>query len=163
MLFLLAAAAVMAGAIAATGDEKQPEKLVLTTDRFPHPLFLRKMMTDGTGGYFRIGLEVTLDGNGGGQGLLILDPNARVTDAFGDGTAVTEAGWSRKEVTLTAIEKDDPQKKGRRLYEIKGDDLRGTFYFVHSPDPKEPHRILVTVFPQRRETSVYTLYPGKRR
>jgi hypothetical protein len=82
-------------------------------------------------GYSRIGLlggrfhslqlSVTLDVKGEGKGTLTLDPNLATVDVFGDITDITEIAVHPRAVTLAEVNVKDPA--GRRVYEIKGENL----------------------------------------
>lgn len=64
-----------------------------------------------------IGLEVTLDGKGGGRGTLILDPNTR------RGKVSTLIAQEMVKVTLKQVEDEKHAKEGRQVYELQGKGL----------------------------------------
>lgn len=64
-----------------------------------------------------IGLEVKLDGKGGGTGTLTLDPNHR------SGQLSTLMAITDMKVKLQEIKPDETGNKGRQLFEISGKKL----------------------------------------
>jgi hypothetical protein len=74
---------------------------------------------------------------------VILDPNRRTYSLFGDQTGSTELAVLRVTATLKPISVLDPEKKGRRVYELEAAKLGGRLTLVVSGKPDEPHRLVV--------------------
>src|SRR5262249_28891796 len=98
-------------------DKEEGTKLSLTTD-----YLFQRVDIDVTGsfGAHTISLNISVDDKGG-KGSLGLDPNSTRFNKFGDEGGYTEIATRSRDVTLSEIEREDPAKKGRRLYEIKGE------------------------------------------
>jgi hypothetical protein len=114
-------------------------KLSLTTDY----LHRRIDVTDTFRRASWIRLSVTLDKGVSGKGTLEIDPNTQVYNDFGDPTGVTEIATHRVDITVEVANLDDPAKKGRRLYEIKGKELTTRLFLVVSPPEAGPNRLIV--------------------
>lgn len=112
-LFLVASgAAVMVNnvGIVQAGDKNRPAKLALSSGYALHGLF-----TDPPG-VTSLRLTGTLDGKGGGDGVLVLDPNGHTLDLFGRNTGLlsTLARPDIQKITFARVDNDPT------LYEIKG-------------------------------------------
>jgi hypothetical protein len=74
---------------------------------------------------------------------MVFDPNSTRFNKFGDEGGYTEIATRSRDVTLSALELEDPTKKGRRLYEIKGEGLKGRLFLVLAREKTDAHRLLV--------------------
>jgi hypothetical protein len=137
LIGILGAIAVCTGGIAA--DEKEPtaRKLTLYTDYLSVPV----PVGDGSRGAHLIGFDVVV-GDKSGKGVMYLDPNVNDYNAFGDITGHTEVAIRNVEVTLSQVDRDDSTKKGRRLFEITGDDMKARLFLVVAVEKEGPHRLL---------------------
>jgi hypothetical protein len=113
-------------------------RLSLRTDYLPQ----RVDIGDASLGARTIRLNIALDDKGG-KGVLILDPNFIMFDAFGDEAGSTDIATHSVDVTLSVVERNDPARKARRLYEIKGEGLKVRLFLVVSRERTIPHRLLV--------------------
>jgi hypothetical protein len=144
VVFTLALATCLAPLVAISdsnspaAEDKEGAKLALETDYLFWGVDVAKQLPA-----HWIRLNVTLGAKEGGTGTLEIDPNTAGLNAFGDLTTVTEIGTKSVNVTLEAIQRDDPAKKGRRLYAIKGEDLQGRLFLVSSPKEAGPHRLVI--------------------
>ena len=132
MAISLAALTVVITPSSATAYEGET-KLSLTTD------YLFEKVT---GGHW-LRLNVTLDDRFRGKGTLEIDPNTQGFNKFGDPTSVTEIATKIVNITLEAIKLNDPAKKGRQIYEIKGVDQKVRLFLVVSPKEVGPSRLIV--------------------
>jgi hypothetical protein len=98
-------------------------------------------LVDGHGAR-RLYLQVQLDGKSG-SGTLSLDPNLERYTAFGDDDGNTEMAIKEIKVQLVQVEKDDPTKKGRLLYEVKYEKLLHRLYLVVPPTKSESPLLLL--------------------
>ena len=133
-----AALGAIPAATLAAAEDKEGTKLALAT----YYLF-QKVDVANARPARRIGLNVTLDEKGSGKGFLVLDPNIEQHDLFGDVVGETEIAIRTVAITLTAVAADDPAKKGRRLYEIKGEELKSRLFLVVSPPEAGAPRLVV--------------------
>ena len=134
VLLLFTGLASLASVTPVFGDEK----LALSTEY----LFQRIELSDRSMGAHLIHLQVTL-GEKGGKGQITLDPNINDFDAFGDVAGSTEIGYHPIEIMLSPVAKEDPAKKGRRLFEIHGVGGQGRLFLVVPPEKTGAHRLLV--------------------
>lgn len=133
----LAAFALVSTSIPATAGE-DGRRLSLATDY----LFQKVDIDTSSLPTHRISLSVTLDDKGG-KGTLGIDPNTTRFNVFGDEAGFTEIATRSRDVTLAALEREDPTGKGRRLYEIKGEGLKGQLFLVLAGERTESDRLLV--------------------
>jgi hypothetical protein len=139
LLLIGLSALTAAPAPADAGGEGRPGTLLsLATDYLHHPVELAV----GAPGARRVSLDVDLRGKTG-RGTLVLDPNRPDYNSFGDVTGVTQMADARIEIRLTAVEVDEPASKGRRLYEVRGDGLRGRLFLVVAVTENGPSRLVV--------------------
>jgi hypothetical protein len=120
-------------------EDNAGNKLSLTTDYLFERVDVAKT---GFGGHW-LRLHVTLDKKGNGKGTLDIDPNIQGYNEFGDPTDVTQIAIKNVDITVEAVKLDDPAKKGRRLYEIKGKELKTRLFLVVSPKEAGPNRLIV--------------------
>jgi len=132
------AALILVSAPSPAAAEEGGTKLSLTTDYLSERVDVAK--TPFGGHWLR--LNVTLDDKGG-KGKLEIDPNIQGHNEFGDPTSVTEIATKFVDITLEAVKQEHPAKKGRRVFEIKGDDLKSRMFLVVSPKAAGPNRLIV--------------------
>ena len=120
-------------------DKGAGTKLALATD-----YLFQRVDIDVTAslGALRVSLDITLDDKGG-KGRMGFDPNSTRFNKFGDEGGYTEIMARSRDVTLSALELEDPTRKGRRLYEIKGEGLKGRLFLVLAREKTNSHRLLV--------------------
>ena len=134
-LLVIVAAAAWAGGEATA---KACREWTLTTDY----LFQRLEIDDVSLGGHIINLSLSLDEKGG-NGTLTIDPNIQKYDLFGDESGNTEIATRSMAISLAALTVEDPANKGRRLYEIKADKLKGRLFLVAGANRLTPVRLLV--------------------
>jgi len=88
-------------------------------------------------------LQVTLENTGNGEGRLEIDPNIQGYNEFGDPSSVTEIATFALNVAVEAVKLQDPAKKGRRRYELKGEKLTTRLFLVVSPPEVGLSRLIV--------------------
>lgn len=93
-------------------------------------------------GTHTVSLQVTLEGNAG-TGTMTCDGNVHSFNAFGDTEGITEVFYRPVDIKLIAVPKEDPVKKGRRLFEIVPKESRMRMFLVISPGKTDPHRLLI--------------------
>jgi hypothetical protein len=94
-------------------------------------------------GWRSVHLSATLDGKGGGEGTLSLDPNFKEFDWFGDFTGISTAMRGRElRVTFEEVKAEDRLKGGRRLYEIEGHGLDNRLFLVVPAQGGTTYRIV---------------------
>lgn len=135
---ILALLLTLPTAFGTTSPANQQEKYVLTTGYLFRPVNLNH----DSSGPRTIGLQVTLHGNAG-SGTINLDPNINWYNEFGDERGSTDMADHTYDVKLSAVPKEDPEKKGRRLFEIMGGRMQGRLFLVISPGKEEPHPLLI--------------------
>lgn len=86
--------------------------------------------------------RVSITGTLGGDGVLILNPNACQLNEFGDPTVCTLIAETEVAIKITDTKKPDPENLGRMLYELEGADLGNPLYLVVWPDPQWPARLV---------------------
>lgn len=138
-----------------TAAEEGKTKLSLKTDY----LFAKFEIIKDYRKVHSLTLHASLDEKGG-QGVLACDPTRRDHNEFGDTTGSTDIAPHQVEVTLERVKRDDPEKKGRRIYEIKGKDLKGQVFLVVSPTEAEPNRLIVR---GKESESVFPLHDASKR
>jgi hypothetical protein len=126
---LLAACAISSTA----GEHRDSTKLFLKS------AYLAKAI--GGGGVRQVFLQVALD-HKGGKGLLTLDTNTFTLNEFGDPTTGTLVLVRPINVSLKALEAEDPAKEGRRLYEIQGAPVGGRLLLVVPGKRARPYRLV---------------------
>jgi RNA polymerase sigma factor (sigma-70 family) len=120
-------------------DKEEGAKLSLTTD-----YLFQRVDIDVTGslGAHTVSLNISLDDKEG-KGSMVFDPNSTRFNKFGDEGGYTEIATRSWDVTLSALELEDPTKNGRRLYEIKGEGLKARLFLVVARERTDSHRLLV--------------------
>jgi hypothetical protein len=129
---------VLFSAVSLTAAEEAETKLSLTTDY----LFDKLNVVKSSLGARKFYLDVTVDEKGG-KGKLTCDPNSEDRNEFGDPTGSTEIAYYPMDITLERVKLDDPEKKGRRVYEVKSGDLTSKVFLVVSPKDAGPSRLIV--------------------
>jgi hypothetical protein len=74
--------------------------------------------------------SVTLTSDGKDKVRLVLDPNKRAFNLFGDTTGETEIATRTITATLKTVKMADPAKMGRTLYEISAEKMNGRLYLM---------------------------------
>ena len=98
----LAIAAMAADTTARSADEKDKDIKLSLSSGYGH----------GLAGARAVHLAVTLDDKGGGKGILILDPNFKEINQFGDFTGKTTAILVRElKVTFEEVKVKDQRKR----------------------------------------------------
>jgi hypothetical protein len=129
--------ALVAAATPAPADEGGTQ-LSLATDYLVHPVDVDA----GPFGAHTLRLSISVDDKGG-KGRLGIDPNTTRFNVYGDETGYTEIATRSIDVTVSAVEREDPTSKGRRLYEIKAEGLKGRLFLVLAREKTGTHRLLL--------------------
>jgi RNA polymerase sigma factor (sigma-70 family) len=119
--------------------DKKGTTLSLATD-----YLFERVDVDVTGslGAHRISVNISLDDKGG-KGSMEFDPNSSQFNKFGDEGGRTEIKIRTWDVTLSPLEFEDPTKKGRRVYEVKGEGLKERVFLVVAREETGESRLLV--------------------
>jgi hypothetical protein len=88
--------------------------------------------------------SITLEpGEGKGKFILVVDPNRRRFNLFGDAMPVTELAKRRIPVTLKPLKIADPLNLGRVLYEVEEEKIRGRLILVVPAKPDGQLQLVV--------------------
>ncbi len=104
---------------------------------------------------------ITVRGELGGAGTLVLDPNTCVTNAFGDRTVCTEIAPLPIEIRMSRVNAADPSGRGRRIYRLDGKGIPAdtSFALVVPRRRSEPHRLVVVHKDRRRAITLEATTP----
>jgi hypothetical protein len=131
----LAVVAVAVENTARSAEEKDKSNKLSLSSGYGHGLPGTRART--------VHLSVTLDDKGGGKGMLILDPNYKEIDQFGDFTGKTTAIALRElKVTFEEVKFEYQPKGGRRLFEVKGHRLDNRLFLVIPPRGSTTYRLV---------------------
>jgi hypothetical protein len=95
-----------------------------------------------------------------GAGTLVLDPNDKAFNAFGDVRETTTVALRTYKVKLVPLKAADPARQGRRLYTLTGDKLPGSFTLVMPGKAGGGYRLLHTRKGDKAPTAVIVLQPA---
>lgn len=145
------AALVIVSTVVSVQAQEESTKLDLMTD------YLFQGLPNGVAGVSKwpagrqFRLHVTVDGRGG-NGKLVIDPNLHDFNDFGDYAGATKIGITEIEVLVQRFQPDtqeqqaisDETAKGRRIYELKGDELTCRVFLVLSPHEDRHNRLVLS-------------------
>jgi hypothetical protein len=127
-------------ALRAGEDREKAVKLSLSTGYSEAGYPARILLGEEWKGPAQLTLSVTLDGKGGGEGTLALDPNQKALDSFGKVKGGTLLGFEPWKVTFKQVEAIDD---GSRLYEIEGQKSDRRLSLLVPPPGATTYRLIV--------------------
>lgn len=113
----------------ANGEEAKGPVLICAQTVYLH---------DPIDGYHRL----TIIGELGGKGALVLDPNRCGTNEHGDTAGCTEIAEKVVSVAIKDTLKPDPAHQGRKLYALEGTGLANPLFLVIWPNASQPARLV---------------------
>jgi hypothetical protein len=100
-------------------------------------------------------LRVSLQLGAQDKHTLTLDPNTVIFDAYGDEAGSTEIAERRIVVSLKKVALDDPNKQGRQLHEVEGENLKGRLFLAFAPKAYSPYKLIV----KNKDGKIETVIP----